>query len=467
MAEIVIMPKLGFNMSTGKLVKWYKAEGEEIKKGEAFFAIETDKTNIDIESTGDGIVKKLFISEGDSIEVTLPIAIIGGKSENVQDLIAQVLSQLGKESEIESSILSSEPPKIIEQTTPIPETKDLNFKITPRARKAAAERNIDITLLNIKGRGYQGGISEADILAFAEAQPKPAKISPLAKKIAAEEGVDTSMLTGTGVDNKIMKRDIEAVLQKSQISTEDIEVKKEDLERTPDGKEILENLPYSGVRRIIGERLSESKVTAPHVYFTRSVDLSNLLELRKQINSVQDHKTSVTDFIATAVTKTLQKYPDVNASLQGDQIIKYKTVNLGLAVAADNGLIVPNIKDAEKRNLLSISKEAVSLIDKARKGKLSPQEYTGGTFTISNLGMFGIENFTAIINPPESAILAVSATEKRPVVIEDENGKDVIVIKPMMNITLSIDHRLIDGLLAAQFVGEIRDLLENPIKLVL
>ncbi len=336
------------------------------------------------------------------------------------------------------------------------------LRITPRARKAASEKSISISDLNIAGTGYQGGICEADVLTFAELlADQKVKISPLAEKIAQAESIDMSEVTGTGAGNKIMKRDVEAI-GRTQLKPVETEATDEEAQYSPDGKEILEVMPYTGVRKIIGERLSESKVSAPHVYFTRSVDLTNLFDLRKQINTSQPHKTSVTDYIAMAVTKTLQKYPDVNASLQERQIIKYKTVNLGLAVAAESGLIVPNIKEAENRKLFDISKEASRVIEKARKGNLSPEEYTGGTFTISNLGMFGIENFTAIINPPESAILAVSAAEKRPVVIDDE-----MVIKPMMNITLSVDHRVIDGLLAAQFVGEVKTYLENPVTLLL
>lgn len=469
MAELIIMPKLGFNMSNGKLVKWYKSEGQEIKKGEAFFSIETDKTNMDIEATGDGFVKKLLINEGDQVEVTRPIAVVGGKDEDVKALIADALAQLGKDTEPSTKAEAAD----AENTTPeaVNASQDSDndlglIKITPRARKAAKEKNIDVSSLNMIGTGYQEGICEADILAFADSNK--VRISTLAGKIAAEEGIDVSTLKGTSARNKIMKKDVEdAVASKAAKIDEAVTIEEKETQLSPDGKEILEILPYSGVRRVIGDRLSESKVAAPHVYFTRSVDLTNLLQLRKQVNTAQKNKTSVTDYIALAVTKTLQKFPDVNVSLQGEQIIKYKTVNLGLAVAAESGLIVPNIKDAENRDLLSISNEASRLIEKARKGKLSPEEYTGGTFTISNLGMFGIENFTAIINPPESAILAVSATEKKPVVMTNDNGEDEIIIKPMMNITLSVDHRVIDGLLAAQFVGEVKKYLESPVTLLL
>jgi pyruvate dehydrogenase E2 component (dihydrolipoamide acetyltransferase) len=225
-------------------------------------------------------------------------------------------------------------------------------------------------------------------------------------------------------------------------------------------------VPYAGVRKVIGDRLSESKFTAPHLYFTQKVDLQQLLALRKQVNEAQDKKTSVTDFIAKAVILSLQKYPEMNASLVGEKIVKYKSVNLGIAVASPTGLIVPNIKDAQNMSVVELSKASSPLFEKAREGKLAVSEYTGGTFTVSNLGMFGIENFTAIINPPEVGILAVSSTKDEPLVVKKADGTKSIEIRPMMNIQLSVDHRIIDGLLAAQVVTEIKTLLEDPIKLL-
>jgi pyruvate dehydrogenase E2 component (dihydrolipoamide acetyltransferase) len=238
-------------------------------------------------------------------------------------------------------------------------------------------------------------------------------------------------------------------------------------ETTEDGRVIGERLSYSGTRKIIGERLSMSASTAPHVYFTQKVNLEKLLDVRKQVNEISPVKVSVTDFIVRAVVLALQKYPNVNVSLDGDEILQFQSVNIGIAVAAPSGLIVPNIKGTERMSVLQIAEKASQLIEKARNGKLLPPEYTGGTFTVSNLGMFGIDNFTAIINPPEAAILAISATKDEPVVVVDGAGNKEVQIKPMMNIQLSADHRIIDGLLAAQFTAEIKNLLENPMGLVL
>ena len=313
------------------------------------------------------------------------------------------------------------------------------------------------------GTGWEGGICEKDVLEYLASNK--AKISPVAKAMADAEGVDISAIKGTGANGKIMKSDIEAALAaKPAAAAAGAAV--QEAQFSADGKEILEEIPYAGVRKVIGDRLAQSKFTAPHLYFTQKVDLTELLKLRKQVNDAQDKKTSVTDYIARATVIALQKYPEMNASLIGDKIVKYKSVNLGIAVASPTGLIVPNVKNAQNLSVVKLSKASTPLFDKARAGKLAYDEYNGGTFTISNLGMFGIENFTAIINPPEVGILAISSTKDEPAVIVNAAGEKEIAIRPMMNIQLTVDHRLIDGLLAAQFVTEIKKLLESPISLM-
>ncbi|HAF60598.1 MAG TPA: dihydrolipoamide acetyltransferase family protein [Bacillota bacterium] len=464
MAELIIMPKLGFNMNEGKLVKWYKSEGDAVKKGEPLFSVETDKTNIDIEATCDGYVRKLFIDEGDKLAVTLPIAIVAGKEENIDALIADAYAQLGKEAPAEEPAAvakESTAEKAAVVTVATAEKGPGRHIATPRARRVAEEMGIDLASADIVGTGFEGGICEKDVLQYAASAPK-VRATPLAKKMAESAGVDISSVAGTGVAGKVMKKDVEGALASPEAAAGTTVG-----ELTQDGKEILEKVPYAGVRRIIGERLSSSMFSAPHVFFTQKVNLEKLLELRKQVNESQDKKTSVTDYIAKAVILTLQKYPDINASLVGDTIEKYKSVNLGIAVAAPSGLIVPVIKNSQNMSVVEISEAASDLIEKAREGKLTPDEYSGGTFTISNLGMFGIYQFTAIINPPESGILAVSAAKDEPVVVTNEKGEKEIAIKPMMNITLSVDHRVIDGLLAAQAVAEIKALLEQPVRLFL
>ena len=341
-----------------------------------------------------------------------------------------------------------------------------DFKITPRARRTAAQNGLELETLDIAGTGYDGGICEKDILNYLESNT--VKMSPLAKKISIVEGVDAGTLTGTGHNGKVMKNDVLAAIGSpiaEEVATMDSNDDKSAF--SADGKELLDVVPYDGIRKVIGDRLAESKFTAPHLYFTQKVNLEDLLALRKQVNSIQEKKTSVTDYITKAVVQTLVKYPDINSSLVGDNIERYKCVNIGIAVAAPGGLIVPNVKGAQNKSLIQISDESSQLFEKAREGKLSMDEYTGGTFTISNLGMFGIENFTAIINPPEVGILAVSGTKDEAVVVIDEDGGKSVQVKPMMNITLTVDHRLIDGLLAARFVSEVKRILENPLEVML
>jgi pyruvate dehydrogenase E2 component (dihydrolipoamide acetyltransferase) len=356
------------------------------------------------------------------------------------------------------------------------------IKISPRAKRLAEEGGIDICALAIDGRGvsmtgWDGGISSRDVADFiarggggvsAPATGANVSATPLAKKIAEVENIDLNILSGTGPNGKVTKADVLSSNVKTPVKEAGIDnsAAAEDLGFNGD-KKIAKVSKYAGVRKIIGDRLAESKFTAPHLYFTQAVDLSELLPLRKMVNEKQEKKTSVTDYIARAAVIALQKYPEINSSLVGESIEEYASVNLGIAVASPTGLIVPVIKNAENLSVVEISKAATPLFDKAREGKLAPDEYSGGTFTISNLGMFGIENFTAIINPPEVGILAVSGTSDKPVVVTNAEGKKEIAIRPIMNITLTVDHRLIDGLLAAQFVGEIKRLLENPIELLI
>lgn len=466
MAEIIIMPKLGFNMDEGKLVEWYKNEGDAVKKGEPLFSVETDKTNMDIEATGDGVVKALLINAGDKIPVTLPIAVVAGADEDASALIAQAKAELadgGVAVEAGEAPAAAAPAKEEPKKAAAPAAADGKRKITPRARRVAAENDLDLATADIVGTGWEGGICEKDVLEYLASNK--VKISPVAKAMADAEGVDISAIKGSGANGKIMKSDIEAALAaKPAAAAAGAAV--QEAQFSADGKEILEEIPYTGVRKVIGDRLAQSKFTAPHLYFTQKVDLTELLKLRKQVNDAQDKKTSVTDYIARATVIALQKYPEMNASLIGDKIVKYKSVNLGIAVASPTGLIVPNVKNAQNLSVVELSKASTPLFDKARAGKLAYDEYNGGTFTISNLGMFGIENFTAIINPPEVGILAISSTKDEPAVIVNAAGEKEIAIRPMMNIQLTVDHRLIDGLLAAQFVTEIKKLLESPISLM-
>ena len=456
MAEVVIMPKLGYNMDEGQLVKWCKNVGDLITKGEVLFEINTDKTTMPVEAVADGVLLKVMLAEGEYAGVFTPIAVVGGAGE---DPDAALAAHAGGAGGGEAPATSVAPPAAVAPgsapATP-PDAVDLgSLKLTPKAKKLIRDEGIDpASLASVRGTGFRGGITAKDIKAAPAV-----KASPLARKVAERDGVDLASVQGTGVGGKIMKADVASAAAGTAGPAGTV--------AGTDEKKILSVTPYKGVRKVIGERLAQSMAQAPHIYFTDSVDTTNLTAFRARLSESGEGKVAVSDLFILAASRTLQKYPEVNASLVGDEIIVYKSTNIGIAVAGDNGLIVPVVKNAQEKHLSAIALETRDLVERAKAGRLDPSEYTGGTFTISNLGPFGIENFTAIVNPPESAILAVSAVKKVPVVETDGNGTDTVVIRPMMNIQLSVDHRVIDGLLAAKFVQYFKELLENPIRILM
>lgn len=424
MADVVIMPKLGFNMDEGQLVKWRKSVGDAVAKGEVLFEINTDKTTMPVESTTDGVLLKVMLEEGAFADVFTPIAIVGRMGEDPDAALAARGAAAATPAAVDAG----------------------DVRLTPKAKKFVQDAGIDpVSLASVQGTGFRGGITAKDI-----------KASPLARKIAGRDGVDLASTQGTGVGGKIMKADVEgraAAPAAGYAGTEE--------------KRIHSVTPYKGVRRVIGERLALSKFTAPHVYFTASVDMTNLTAFRAQLESSGEGKVAVSDLLILAAGRALRKYPEVNVSLAGDEVVRYRSINVGVAVAGENGLIVPVVKNVQDKSLSAIARETRDLVERAKAGRLDPSEYSGGTFTISNLGPFGIENFTAIVNPPESAILAVSAVKKSAVVETGAEGNDAVVIRPMMNIQLSVDHRVIDGLLAANFVRYFKELLQTPIRILL
>ena len=425
MAKIVIMPKLGYTQDEGELIQWYKAEGETVKKGEPFFAVQTDKTVIRVDATEDGTVLKLLAEPGTVMPVFTPIAVIGRPGEDPEEVLKSEKTDGDAVTQAEKNGAEEEP-----------------VRLTPRARRFAAEQGLDLKeIAGIKGTGYEGGITERDI-----------KASPLARKMAPDLGIDLRTVQGTGAQGKIRKADI---LRAASAAGE------------KPGLRVAEEIPYRGIRRVIGERMSQSKREVPHAYFSDAADTGKLTALRSLINEKGEYRVSLSDLLIVAVGKALQKYPLMNVSLQGDRIIRYESVNIGTAVAGEAGLIVPVVKNVQEKSLRQIAAETRELFSRAQKGRLRPEEYSEGTFTVSNLGMAGIEDFCAIVNPPEAGILAVSAIRKKPVVVTGEDGDDRIEIRPMMKIRLSVDHRVVDGMLAAQFVYEIKRLLEEPTLLLL
>jgi pyruvate dehydrogenase E2 component (dihydrolipoamide acetyltransferase) len=446
MVKAVIMPKLGQSEETVKIVRWRKQLGETVAKGDILFEIETDKAVLEVESFYTGTLLKIIAGEGVTVPVQTTVAFIGDPGEPVPEVVlpavapkkaeaarpsAAPLPQAGSGIERRVPAVSVTPSaSAVATPTAAPAAVEPQlFRISPRAAKLAKESVIDPT--PIVGTGPSGRIVERDVKAYLEARGySQLRITPTAKQLAAREGID---LLG-----------LEPKEDGSQIAVADIE------------RQLAERpKPLTRMRQIIAERLTESYTHAPHFFVTVSVDVTELESLRAELKAAGTPYT-LTDFIVKAAALALEQFPTVNSTSDGKSIRLRSKIHLGLAVALEQGLVVPVLRQANELTLAEIHARAQELTAKARAGQLTPAEMTGSTFTISNLGMMDVENFTAIINPGESAILAVSSGAKQPVVKNDQ-----VVIRSMMKMTLSSDHRLIDGALAARFVNSIRKTLEE------
>jgi len=441
MAEYVIMPKLGFNMDKGTLVRWVKKEGDFIKEQEVIFEVETDKTVIEVETQTSGILRKILVKEGETIPVTLPIAIIGDKDEDVSKMIEGAYQRLQKTGVSVKDKVNKEASPIKEKSQKIEPKKEEFKKISPRARRKAKELGLKVQLL--KGSGSRGAVLEKDVISYY--QNYKVKMGPGARKGAKKTGINLETIKSVVISERVMKKDVKEILTKT------IGVNRGE-----------ERILYTGMRKIIGDRLSQSKFTAPHIYFTTSVDMSKSIKLLKKYNQNIEKKISVNDFLVFILARVLSEQPNINCSLVGEEIVYHNNINIGVAVAIKEGLIVPVVKNTNKKSLSILSKEIRKLIKLAREKKLMPDDYKGGTFTISNLGMYGIENFTAIINPPEAAILAVGEIKRLPAVANDDKVIERIEIRSLMKVTLSVDHRLIDGVMAVSFLKKLKYYLEFP-----
>ncbi len=456
MATIVKMPKLGLTMTEGVIVKWFKKEGERVEKGEPLLEIQTDKVNLEEESPADGIVRKLLYEEGKTVPILTPIAIIGEADEPLPEIErAAAPTPQEQTDETEDYIKASREESDVEKTEKPDEVSDNpsigkygKIKATPAAKRIAREYNVD--LYQITGTGPNSRIQAADVERYIQYTQTP-KASPVAKKIAQEKGVplkDIQVESG----KRVMKSHVLESLGGSKTAQQE--------------GSVLEEIPLTGMRKIIADKMTESVNKAPHFYLRSEVDMTSLINVREELNKSLEKdgiKLSFNDILVKITAKALEKHRIINSRIKGDKIQMLKPINIGLAVALDNGLIVPVIKNAETKSLAQIARESRELIEKARNNKLTPDDYTGGTFTISNLGMFDIVEFTAIINQPESAILALGKIQDRPVVTPEKEIK----IKPIMNITLSCDHRVIDGAEGAKFLKTLKDLMENPLRLLL
>ena len=430
MAYIVVMPKLGLTMTEGTIVKWIKSEGEEVQAGEALFEVATDKLVNEIESNQGGVVRKIIIPEGDIVECLKPIAIIAALDED----ISSMLKEIGESGEVDTPVQVG--PKV--KQIIVDEESKIRVKAAPVAKKLANEKGINLQL--VTGTGHAGRIVLKDVEDYIENEKNNTKVSPVAAKLAQELNVNVSEINK---DGRVMKEDVLAFASKGT----DITIEEKRVKMTP-------------MRKVIASRMHESWIVSPAVTYDIKVDTTNLKRMKDRLKDVC--KLTYTDLIVKLMSNALLEFPLVNCSVNKEEFIIKNYINIGVAVAVEGGLVVPVIKNVQSKGLKEISESVKDLASKAKAGKLIEEEMSGGTFTITNLGMFGIQSFSPIINQPEVAILGVNTIEDTPVV---RNGE--IVIKPLMNLSLTADHRAIDGAMAAKFLSKVKKLIEKPEILIL
>lgn len=438
MAITVEMPKLSDTMSEGRILSWKKKEGDSVSAGEILAEVESDKANMEMEAYDAGYVRKLLVAEGEAAPVGAPIAIM---TEEPDEDIAEVLSRI-------SEGAKPAPAK------PAPDAGQAG-PVAPQAEAAAAPPR-------------SGAEPSAGKIAVATR----VVASPLAARMAAEFGLDLAAIRGSGPGGRVVKRDVEAARAARGSAPAEARRAAAPFQappaRVPAAGAIpaeaggFEDVPLSMMRKAIATRLVESKVTAPHFYVTVEIDMKAAIAAREEVNRATEAGISFNDMIVKAVALALQRHPAVNASWQGESIRLHRSSDIGVAVSIPDGLIVPVVRAAHLKGLRQLSAEIRSLAERARDRKLDPEEYRGGTFTVSNMGMLGVTEFTAILNPPEACILAVGAIRDVPVV---EAG--AVVPGKRMSVTLSCDHRAVDGVAAARFLGDVRAFLESPFSLAL
>lgn len=432
----ILMPALSPTMSKtgGKIVKWCKKEQDKVEVGDVIAEIETDKAIMEFESIDEGILAKILVSEGASgVPVNQPIALMleEGEDESALNNYTSTSTNNAVKKEIKEVIESA----VDNQKS---EHQDLN-------EKPMGHSSVSFQHVTLESRKKEPVSATQMTEGYAEGRTK---ISPLARKIAQNENVDIKRLKGTGPYGRIIKADI-----------------LEYLDQTKNYERYEENtiIEVSSMRQVIAQRLVESKQNIPHFYLTIDCYVDKLISLKNEVNSAdENNKVTINDLIIKAVAFSMKKIPDINSSWIDNKIVKYSNIDISIAVALEGGLITPIVKNADEKGILSISKEVKDLVSRARSGKLKPEEFQGGGFTISNLGMFGIKTFSAIINPPQSCIMAVGASKKQPVIIGEK-----IEIAEIMTITLSVDHRAVDGALGAKFLNAFKHYIENPVTMFL
>ncbi len=455
MATSMVMPQMGYDMHEGKVVRWLKKEGDEVIRGEVIAEIETDKATVEYEAYTGGVMAKIVAAEGVTIPVGGLIAVITNPGEEIpEDILTDAALAASADSPAQAA------PETPAPAAAAPAGSDEEVRASPLARRLAKERGVDLS--TITGTGPGGRITEADIpdqgpLAAASVNGY-VKASPLAKRLARERDIDLAMLTGTGPGGRITEADVPehapVAAAPAPASTE----------ATAPAGLTSENVELSRMRQAIAKVTADSWQSAPHFYVSVDIDMTKAMSFRRDVNDELDaeKRVSVNDLIVKASAIAIGRHPKFNSFFRDDHLQMNASINVGIAIALESGLIVPGINGCEDKSLVEIAAASRDLAARANSGSLRNDEYSGTTFSVSNMGMFDIESFTAIIFPPHAAILAVGTVKEQPVVRDGE-----LAIAQIMKATLSTDHRVADGAEAAQFIVEIKKLLENPISLVI
>lgn len=450
MATKVIMPKLSPTMEEGQLSRWLKKEGDKVSMGEPLAEIDTDKATMEMQALGNGVLRKILIQDGESAPLGQLIAIIGEPDEDISSLLNQAESAAPSP---DAEPAKTKSPEADGDTVPTESPTESKPKEAAKAEPSPASD---------RDRGGTTEQSEADGANGNGNQRGRLIVSPLAARMAAESGIDLRSVSGSGPGGRIIKRDVEDLIAGKSATAPAADGPRVLVSQSPAGPSAYRDVPASEMRRTIAKRLVTSLGPVPHFFLTTEIEMDRAAEMRGSINALDPElQISVNDIIIKVAAAALRQHPQVNASFQDKMVRYYEHADIGVAVAIEDGLITPIVRSADQKSLGQIASEVRDLAGRARNRKLRPEEFLGATFSISNLGMFGIDEFTAVINPPEGAILAVGAMAPKPVVRENE-----IVIRQMLRVTMSCDHRVIDGATGAKFLQTFKKILENPLFLV-
>ena len=431
MAYAITMPQLSDTMEEGRILKWFKEEGDEVEAGEIIAEIESDKADIEFEVYRTGVLHKILVPEGEVAPVGVAIAIAGIQGEDISELLAE---------------LAAAPKVAVAVEAPAPPA--------PPPPEVAPEEEV---------KAEPTKVAEEVVAPMAEVAPTDGrlKVSPVARRLAAEMGLDLATVQGTGPGGRIIKRDVDAAHLAPAAEAPPVAAPSPPpAEARP--AEPFDEVPMTGMRKTIAQRLVESKAPVPHFYVTSEVEMGQALDAKASLARLRGVKVTVTDLLVKACGLALVKHPEVNSSYQGDVIRRYRAAHIGVVVSTEEGLVIPVVRETNEKALTQIAVETADLAARGRQRKLRPEEYSGATVTISNLGMYGVDQFSAVIAPPEGAILAVGTIKERPVVHDGRVG-----VGQVMSLTLACDHRIIDGTAAAAFMDELKELLEHPVSLLL